>query len=85
MTIVTGSRDRLIAFTIANLPDSLEDRLLILTDILVLLEPKHPMHERINNMLTYLQSHADQQLEFPNLFPWKSEKPKLVLPMGNNS
>jgi hypothetical protein len=55
--------ERLVAFVVANLPDSLSERAVLLRDSLHVL-PDGPTRERVETMLTYLESHQRQQLEF---------------------
>ena len=62
------SRDRLIAWVVSNLPDSIRERKQLLTDALGSLPARHPMRERISTLLTFLISHENQQLEFPIVF-----------------
>ena len=56
------------AFVVAQLPDSMEQRERVLSDLLTILPARHPMRERVFTMLAYLASHRQQQLEFAGLF-----------------
>lgn len=56
--------DNLINHVIATLPDSISARKQLLIDTLDVLPASHVARRRLKTMLTYLESHEQQQLEF---------------------
>ena len=56
--------DFLINHIVVSLPDSMSARRRILSDLLNCMPPKHPRRSSIRTMLTLLESHEQQQLEF---------------------
>lgn len=56
--------DNLINHVIGTLPDSLSARKRLLADTLEVLPRTHPARRRLKTMLTFLESHEQQQLEF---------------------
>jgi hypothetical protein len=64
--------NHLVAHTVATLPDSLTARKQLLTDIVRLLPPKDHYRQRAMQMLAFLESHEQQQLEFTKLLTGSS-------------